>query len=275
MRSLYFLLLILLTVLVAIVFAQLVLVAVPHAEDLPFSIFNPGEIFSSLNLLLIATASVTVLFVFFRSLRSGKEFAVKILVTSFMIAGSLSILLIGRLVSLMLGSESQLIFIILAAAAFAGMFCAFLYFIDALSHKVKNRLFVICSGALGAFLGILLPTLPVIGICAIWSVSDAVLVLSDTVQEIFGAAKYEELIMEAAFSTEEWGIGVGDLICYSMIAANTSVYFGAVAGSASLILILAGAFFTLKLAVKRMRVPGLPIATALGLLPSILLLLSS
>jgi len=231
-----------------------------------------GEIFSSLNVLVIAVAAVTVLFVFFRLLKAKTEFALKILVTSFLLAGSLSILLIGRLVSLMLGSEFQFVFIIFAAAAFAGMFCAYLNFIEVLSHKAKNRIFVICSAALGTFLGVILPTIPVIVICAIWSVSDAILILSNTVQEMFGVAKYEELVMEVAFSTEEWGIGVGDLICYSMIAANTSVYFGIIAGSASLILILIGFFLTMKLAAKRMIVPGIPIAVGLGLLPLIVFL---
>jgi len=52
-------------------------------------------------------------------------------------------------------------------------------------------------------------------------------------------------------------------------------YFGVYAGGAQLTLILIGAFLTMKLAVKLTRVPALPIAPTLVLLPSIALLLYS
>jgi hypothetical protein len=273
--KLYFLLPVFFAILVSLVFAQLVLPAEPYRKDSLFSSFNYGEMFSPLTLSVTAIATVLILFVFFRMVKTGNEFAMRILVASFVVVVSLFTLLIGRLVFVLLELESQLLLIVLSAVAFTGMFGAFLVLIGVLSHKARNRLFVISSGTFGAFVGVLIPTLAVIGILAVLSIADTILILSKSVQRIFGEAKYEELIKKISFSTSEWGIGLGDLICYSIIASNTSAYFGVYAGAASLALILIGAFLTMKLAVKHTRVPGLPIATALGLLPSIVLLISS
>lgn len=56
------------------------------------------------------------------------------------------------------------------------------------------------------------------------------------------------------------------------IVSSASANFGLVASGFSLLLILVGALVTMKLTSKQRHVPGLPIATALGLLPSIFLL---
>lgn len=273
--KLYFMLPVIFAILVSLVFAQLVLLAEPYRKDSLSSFFDYGELLSPLNLSVMAIATVIILLVFFRMVKTGNKFAMRILVASFIVVGSLSTLLIGRLVFVLLESESQLLLIVLSAVAFTGMSGAFLALIGVLSREARNRLFVISSGVFGAFVGVLIPTLPVIGILAVLSIADTILILSNSVQRIFGEAKYEELIMEISFSTREWGIGLGDLICYSMIASNTSAYFGVYAGGASVVLILIGSFLTMKLAVKHVRVPGLPIATLLGLLPSIALLISS
>jgi hypothetical protein len=275
MSKLHFMFPIFFAILVSILFAQLTLLAGPYGKDSVFSLFRYSETFSPLNLLAMSITIVTILFIFFRVFKARKDIAVKILVATSIAGGSLSILLIGRLVLAWLGLESQFLLIAVAAAAFIGMFLAFLVLIDALSREARNKIFVISSGALGAFLGILIPTLPVIGISAVLSIADAILIMSDRVQRIVGEAEYEELIMEMAFSTKEWGIGIGDLIGYSMIAANTSANFGMLAGGVSLALILIGSFLTMELALKHRRAPGLPIATALGLLPSIIILIFS
>jgi hypothetical protein len=267
---------IILAILVSLTFTQLLLLAEPYRRDSLFSLFGYGERFSPLSLLIMAVTTVTILFVFLRILKTGKEFAVKILVASFLAAGGLSTLLLGRFVLTSMGLESQLPFIILAAIAFIEMFFAFLVSIGLpFSQEVRNRIFVISSGSLGAFLGILAPVLLVVGISTILSITDAILILGNRMQRILGEAKYEKLITEMTFSAEEWAIGIGDLVCYSMIASSTSVNFGVLACGVSLFLMLLGSFFTMKLAAKRILAPGLPLVITLGLLPSIILLISS
>jgi hypothetical protein len=87
-----------------------------------------------------------------------------------------------------------------------------------------------------------------------------------------GEAEYEKLIMKLAFSNREWGIGIGDLTCYSMVVSSSSVSYGFLVGGLSLLLILVGALLSLVLAIRMVRIPGLPISIVLGLLPSMAML---
>jgi len=262
------------TILIAIVFSQLVLLSQPYNEEALFLLFN-YEIFSPLNLFIMTISIVIILFLFLRAVKTGKEIAVRILVSFYILAGCYSMLLIGRLVFFMSGSDSQLLLLVPAAATFVGMFGAFLVFIDSISRKARNRLFVVSSGAFGALMGVVVPATYVLTTLIALSIADMILVLKRSVQKTFGETKYEELLQQLTFSTREWGIGIGDLVCYSIIAANTSVYFGVYAGIISLALILFGSYITIKMAAKQTRFPGLPIPIGLGLLPSISLLLLS
>jgi len=262
------------TILIAIVFSQLVLLSQPYNEEALFLLFN-YEIFSPLNLFIMTISIVIILFLFLRAVKTGKEIAVRILVSFYILAGCYSMLLIGRLVFFMSGSDSQLLLLVPAAATFVGMFGAFLVFIDSISREARNRLFVVSSGAFGALMGVVVPATYVLATLIALSIADMILVLKRSVQKTFGETKYEELLQQLTFSTREWGIGIGDLVCYSIIAANTSVYFGVYAGIISLALILFGSYITIKMAAKQTRFPGLPIPIGLGLLPSIILLLLS
>lgn len=260
-------------ILIAIILAQLVLLAGPYGKISLLAIYGDGETFISMDLFIIAIVSALSLFLFFRILKIRNELAVKILVATFILGGMLSSLLFGKLVFTLLGLRSHLLHIVVAAVAYLGIYFAYLVIVDAVSERTRNTLFIICSGTLGAFLGVLIHILPVIGISIALSVVDTILIKRKTVQRIIGLpAEYEKLIMKMTFSTKEWGIGIGDLICYSMIVSSSSVNFGVLAGGSSLTLILIGSFLTMRYVAKRMQVPGLPVVTALGLLPSIILL---
>jgi len=97
------------------------------------------------------------------------------------------------------------------------------------------------------------------------------LIKRKTVEKIVGEATYEKLITGITFSNKEWGIGIGDLTCYSIVVSNTSLNFGILTGGLSLLMISIGSFLSLALTIKMVRIPGLPIAMVLGLLPSIIL----
>jgi len=262
------------TILIAIVFSQLVLVSQPYNKDSLFSLFN-FEVFSPVNLFIMAVSTVVILYLFLRAVKTGKEIAVRVLASFYILAGCYSILLVSRLVFIMTGSDSQLLLLVPAAATFIGMFGAFLVFIGNLPVRERNRLFVISSGAFGALVGVILPTSLVLGVLIAFSIADTILVLNKSIQKAFGELKYEEILQQLTFSTTEWGIGIGDLICYSIITANTSIYFGIYPGILSLVLVLIGSYITMRVAAKQSRFPGLPIPTALSLLPSLGLLLFS
>jgi len=271
-NKLYFLLPIFFTILISLIYAQFVLLAQPYSTSSTFTFEGYSEVFIALNVIAIATLSAISLFIFFRILKTRREVALRILIATFIIGGMLSTLLFAKQIFILLNLESPLFLLVVAVVAYIGTYFAYLAFVEALSDRARNMLFVVCSGTLGSLLGVLVPILPVIGISLFLSVADIILVSRGTVEKIVGEAEYEKLIMKVAFSNREWGIGIGDLTCYAMVVANSLLNFGIFAGSLSLLLILIGSFITLGLTIRMFRVSGLPIPVALGLTPSIILL---
>lgn len=272
-NKLYFLLPIFFAILISLIYAQFVLLAQPYSNSSTFTFEGYSEAFIALNIFAIAIVSAISLFIFFRLLKTKREAALRILVATFIIGGMLSTLLFAKHVFILLNLESPLFLLVVAVVAYIGTYFAYLAFVEALSDRARNTLFVVCSGTLGSFLGVLVPILPVIGISLFLSVADIVLISRSTVEKIVGEAEYEKLIMKLAFSNRESGIGIGDLTCYAMVVSSASVSFGVLAGGLSLLLILIGALLSLALAIRMVRIPGLPISIVLGLLPSIAMLI--
>lgn len=248
------------------------MLAQPYSNSSTLTLEGYSEEFIALNIVAIAIVSAISLFIFFRVLKTRREVALRILVATFIIGGMLSTLLFGKHIFILLNLESPLFLLVVAVVTYVGTYFAYLAFVEALSNRVSNTLFVVCSGTLGSFLGILVPILPVIGISLFLSVADIVLINRNTVEKIVGEAEYEKLIMKLSFSNREWGIGIGDLTCYSMVVSSSSVSYGVLVGGLSLLLILVGSLLSLVLAIRMIRIPGLPIAMVLGLLPSMTLL---
>jgi len=273
-NKIFFLLPIFFAILIALVYSQFVLFAQPYSSSSNFMFEGYSEVFIALNILAIAIISTLSLFVFFRMLKTKRQVALRILVATFIIGGMLSTLLFGKHLFIFLNLESPLFLLIVAVVAYVGTYFAYLAFVDALSDRARNILFVLCSGTLGSFIGVLLPMLAIIGISLFLSIVDIILISRGTVERIVGEAEYEQLVMKIAFSNNEWGIGIGDLTCYSMVVASSSLSYGFLVGGFSLLLILVGSLLSLLLAIKMIRIPGLPISIVLGLLPSIAMLVS-
>jgi len=271
-NTLHFLLPIFFTILISLICAQLILLAQPYGSSSRLTFEGYSEVFIASNILAIAMVSALSLFLFFRLLKTKRDAALRILVATFIIGGMLSALLFGKHIFILLNLESPLFLLLLAVVAYVGTYFAYLAFIEALSERARNALFVLCSGTLGSFLGVLLPIIPVIGISLLLSIADIILIYRSTVEKIVGEAEYEQLIMRLAFSNKDWGIGIGDLSCYSMVVSSSAMNYGVWVGGLSLLLIFVGSILSLALAIRMVRIPGLPIAMVLGLLPSMALL---
>ena len=217
--------------------------------------------------------SIASLILFFHFFKKKRAFAMKILVATFILGGVLSTLLFAKLVFTFLGIASPLLLLVVAIITYSGAYFAYLVLVDALSKRKKNILFVICSGALGSFLGVLMPPFISIGISVFLSVLDLILIEKKIVENAVGEKTYEKLLTEVTFSHQDWGVGIGDLTCYSLVFSNTLVNFGIYMGTLSLTLILLGVLLTLFLTIRNIRQPGLPIPITLGILPSFFLLL--
>jgi len=225
------------------------------------------DFFGLLNIFFIILISMTSLFIFFRLFRKRQKLAIKILVATFILSGILSTLLFVKLIFNSIFMESPIILIIAAFVTYIGAYFAYLVLVDALSERIKNLLFIVCSGALGSFVGVLVPAIPFIIVSLFLSAADLIFIKKKSVEKIFGESGYEKLIVEIAFSNRKWGVGIGDLTCYSMVVSNTSVNLGVISGIVSLIMILIGTYLTFLMTLRQGRFPGLPITLVLGLIP--------
>jgi hypothetical protein len=271
----FFLLPIFFTILISLIYSQLVFLSQGESFRSTFLFEGYSEIFIIVNILTITIISTISLFIFFRILERDRELALRLLISTFIIGGMLSFLLFGKHIFVLLELEFPFFLLVIAFVAYVGTYFAYLAFIDALSHKARNSIFLVCSGSLGSFIGVLLPISIVIGISLFLSVVDIILISRKSVEKFVGEDDYENMILKLAFSSNKWGIGIGDLTCFSMIVASSSMSYGVFVGALSLLLILGGSALSLLFLRKHRRIPGLPLSTMLGVLPSILVIIFS
>jgi presenilin-like A22 family membrane protease len=119
------------------------------------------------------------------------------------------------------------------------------------------------GGALGAFLGISIPTLSTVLILSFLAVYDAFAVYHGPVGKI--AHSGLEQLKGLSFSFKDIQMGLGDLTFYSMLSGHMLLSFGLNSCVASIMGILAGCFITFKMVEKKGMFPGLPFPIFLGL----------
>jgi presenilin-like A22 family membrane protease len=135
-------------------------------------------------------------------------------------------------------------------------------------NRVSNLAILLLGGALGAFLGISIPTLSAILILGFLAVYDAFAVFHGPVGKIANSGL--EKLRGLSFSHMDVQIGLGDLTFYSMLACQVLVSAGPLFCLASTVGVLIGVFLALKMLEKKGIFPGLPFPVALGLAPLII-----
>lgn len=265
-----FILSILFTIVISIVLAQLT-VSIQFNSNGSVSLFDSAdEFFVTINIFFIILISMASVFIFFRLFKKRRELAVRILVATFIISGILATLLFTKMLFNSLNLEFPLILLVVAIVTYIGAYFGYLVIVDSISNRLRNTLFIICSGILGSFFGVLVPPFPIVLSLLLLSFVDIILIKRKTMEKIFGEMAYEKILTEISFSNKDWGIGVGDLTCYSILVANTAANFGFLFGVFSFLLILAGSLLSLRITLSKGKLPGLPISIVLGLVPAII-----
>jgi len=126
---------------------------------------------------------------------------------------------------------------------------------------------LLLGGALGAFLGVSIPTMSSLVLLTLLSLYDIVAVYLGPVGKIAREAEPERL-KGISFTFREVHMGLGDLVFYSMLASRMLLVYGFKVWFASSLGILTGVYLGLKVLEKRRMFPGLPIALAFGLIAS-------
>ena len=133
------------------------------------------------------------------------------------------------------------------------------------------NLIVLClGGALGAFLGVSVPTLSATLILCFLAVYDAFAVYRGPVGKI---ARYGlDQLRGLSFSFKDIQMGLGDLTFYSMLSGHMLFNFDLISCLASIVGILLGSFLAFKMLERKGMFPGLPFPILLGLTASFLTL---
>ena len=266
----YFILPIILTIVISVLLAQFTVSIQLQSNGLGSLFDSADDFFVTYNIFFIILISIVSLLIFFRLFSKRSELAIRLLVSTFIFSGILAVLLFTKLFFNTLNLQFPLILIVVTILTYIAAYFGYLVIIDNISNRMRNTLFIICSGILGSFFGVLVPAFPIILILLILSCVDIILIKRRTVEKIFGEIAYEKMMTEVTFSNKNWGIGIGDLTCYSIVVSNTAINFGLLSGAISLLLILTGSFISLRITYRSGRLPGLPISIILGLVPAII-----
>ncbi len=140
------------------------------------------------------------------------------------------------------------------------------------NNRICNLIVLCLGGALGAFLGVLVPTLSAILILCFLAAYDVFAVYRGPVGKI--ARSGLDQLRGLSFSFKDVQMGLGDLTFYSMLSGHMLLNFGLVSCLASMIGILLGSFLAFKMLERKGIFPGLPFPIVLGLTASFLALAS-
>jgi len=223
----------------------------------PFSEDPAGSLGNALYFVVLVGFGATVLFF----LLKRKNHKLIVIVTGFSLATATFLLSFVYLsAALTLSGLSIIEVLIPISAAITAFTC---YTIFKTRSRVGDFLVVLLGGALGAFLGVCVPTLSAVFILCFLAVYDAFAVYRGPVGKIAreGLEKFRGL----SFSFREIHMGLGDLTFYSMLAGHMLIYFGFLPCLASVAGILLGCFLAFKMLEKGGVFPGLPFPIAFGL----------
>jgi presenilin-like A22 family membrane protease len=135
--------------------------------------------------------------------------------------------------------------------------------------KVCNMVILCLAGALGAFLGLSIPTLSAMLILIFLAVYDVFAVYHGPVGKI--AQKGLENLHGLSLTFKDVQIGLGDLTFYSMLSGHALFNFGPFPCLGSVIGILFGCMLSFKMLEKKGIFPGMPLPILFGLTASFLL----
>jgi hypothetical protein len=137
------------------------------------------------------------------------------------------------------------------------------------SHSRSSTVVILLlGGALGAFLGTLIPPVSAILILVFLAVYDVFTVYRGPVGKI--AQSGLERLKGLSFSYKSFQMGLGDLTFYSMLTSRVFESGGVWFWLASTAGVLVGAFLAFKMLERKGMFPGLPFPIALGLIPLVI-----
>ncbi len=235
-----------------------------YAEPIPESAFGPlAGIANAILFVVLATVGATMVVLL---LKYGKEHILKyILIIAFGFISIVIVIYFGYMFFLVFQFVDPILaaFIIIAFIMTAGL--AFVM-VDS-ENRIKNGGLLIFGGAVGAFLGVVLPVWTSVLLLVGLAIYDYFSVKRGPIRKIVELTEDDpDKLTALAVSTSEWDIGLGDVAFYGMITVLAIVNYGMLTALLAVIGVISGFLITLKMLEKRGVMAGLPIPIGLGLL---------
>ncbi len=219
--------------------------------------------------LLLALVAGEVYLVFrMERTSTGAESAV--LLSFALLSGLLTLIFTKSFADAYFPATGILLVFIVSSGVFISLYLTFLVLIGEYSEGMKNALLVIFSATIGAFFSLIIPTSSLLVILLIVVGVDTLLTYSRSKETSINEP------MKLSFTTEDWGIGLGDMIVFCMVADGVMVSVGYWAYVLSLGLLFAGLSTAMRLGRSgRMKLlPGTLLGAVPASLPIILALLA-
>jgi hypothetical protein len=167
--------------------------------------------------------------------RVGRMAEAVVLMSVAMAAGFLTLAFAKGFVDTFFGASSGVaVMATLSLGVFLSIFLTFLVLIGEYSETVKNALLTVFSSTMGAFFGLIFPTLQLLLLMVTMMGLDVVLT--------YGSSRTASSWRPSrlAFTTRDWGVGLGDLIVYTTVTGKALVAYGPLVFVASALLLMLG-----------------------------------
>ncbi len=223
------------------------------------------------NLLTALLACAVLLCLMLYGLKYHPNQLTRIVVACITIAGTVSGLILLKLLFAALG-VFPVLFLVALPAGYLGVRWSFLSYWGSLSKRKTSLLLIASSTLLGSLVGTSLPSTFTVAFLAGLAVLDFLAVETNLLTRMIGSLKYDEVTSLATLPLETSLVGIGDFLAYSMLVAMSLQLIGFLGAIETIGLILAGALVTLQITRLRSKAAGLLIPIGLGLIPVILAL---
>lgn len=220
----------------------------------------------SAGVIITGMAAAEVYFVS-RLERAGKVAESVVLMSVAVTAGLVTLAFAKGFVDAFFSNSGVVVLFVLSLGVFLTLFLTFLVLIGEYSDLVKNLLLVVFSSTMGAFFSLVFPTAQLLILVLTMMVLDLALTYSQARQGYRGEPS------KLAFTTRDWGVGLGDLIVYTMITGKALLAFGPLAFVLSLALLITGVGVAVRLTRRsELRfLPGVLIGGGFACLPLLIL----
>jgi hypothetical protein len=231
--------------------------------------FSAGPDSGSFDAVTAFSVSGILLGLLFYGMKRHPEKSARLIIAGITVAGTISGLVLLK-VSLQAFRVSPIVFLLTLPVGYLGLNWSVKGYFGSLSENKMRGLMMFSATLLGALIGTSLPTVLAVMFLLAMASLDTVLVGMNTMENITGLTRYEEVVSVVTLPVDKYMVGLGDFLAYSILASASLRFLGLFGAFETSILILAGVVLTFQITKMRKKAPGLVVPIILGLIPLIL-----